>query len=683
MKIAYLKMTNFMLYKKFKKNFGDKDVVGIICEYKTNKNKSNRGGKTTIMEAIKYALHGNTRAKQEVKLIHKGEQFMEVEVGLIDDDGKTYKIRRGRDHKNKGLLECDWVDKKAEAQKAIDELIGCNGKEFELINYFKQSDINKFMLLPANEKKDHLMKWLDNTHWNKLHKAVDIDLKEKVKELAKKKTKKETIEEGLENQDELEKKIRKTKKKIKKEQEALEPLKKKKARLEKKNKSEDEIDDMESRREELQEQMDELEDKIEETKKGKGIFKALKKTIKDGKKELKKSPYSKEEFRQTMTASGEASHERDELKKKIKMVQKEFCGVCPVLNEGCDRIEAKPGDIKKWKRKVKELDKVCQASDDRLEELEDSRQLEDAVKQAQNEAKLLEKTLDACVGDPKKLEGLQAEYGSLKASLKEAKSASLSSKIDKVNQAIKKVESGLDGLNQKLGQYKSRIRQIGKSEGRISKINKSIKRLEREIEDLKYLALMFGKNGIPSQEIENAFDEIESDINFILGKMGTTFEVSFNADKETTSWESECVSCGWSYPKSTRKKECAECGEPRRKKRKDELHLTVLEHGFESDFEMDSGGGHTFISLAVRIALTLLKKRQTGSQLDVLFFDEIDSALDDDARENIMKLVTWILVKMLGFKQIFWVSHNKTIKESVPHTLKVNRYEKEAKAKWI
>ena len=117
---------------------------------------------------------------------------------------------------------------------------------------------------------------------------------------------------------------------------------------------------------------------------------------------------------------------------------------------------------------------------------------------------------------------------------------------------------------------------------------------------------MFGKNGIASQEIENAFTEIESDINFLLKKI-TTFEVSFNADKELGKWESEFVGCSWTYPQGTRKTKCDECNEPRKKKRKDELHLTILEHGYESDFELDRGGGMTFISFAVRIALTLLK----------------------------------------------------------------------------
>ena len=41
MKIAYLKLQNLMLYKNFNRKFHDKDIIGILCEYKDNQTKSN------------------------------------------------------------------------------------------------------------------------------------------------------------------------------------------------------------------------------------------------------------------------------------------------------------------------------------------------------------------------------------------------------------------------------------------------------------------------------------------------------------------------------------------------------------------------------------------------------------------------------------------------------------------
>ena len=682
MKIAYLKMKNFMLYKKFNKSFEHVDVCGIICEYKTNKKKSNRGGKTTIMEAIKYALHGNTRAKKEIKLIHNGEEFMEVELGLIDDGGKIYKIRRGRDHKNNGLLECDWVDKKKEAQKEINLLVGCNKEEFELINYFKQSDINKFMLLPANEKKEHLMKWLDNTHWNKLFNAVDVDLKDKRKQLAKKHTKKETILEDLGDKGKIEKRVDKTKNKIKERKKKVEALNVKYKKLQKKHRSGVDIEDLKQQQCDVLEQINDLNNSIDENSLLKEESKSLIKKAEKIKRKVKKLNFDcndrKEYYGQQKVYEKEANVLEDLLDKLED--EEGTCGICPLLNESCDRIMADPKRIKEVKKKLSIIDKDCQNLQKEIDRFDNMEARKERVKEVKKAASELRARWKQPKPLKTKLKALKRRYESLSVSLERGQE-DISDKLEMILIKASNQEKGLDELNQKLGQYKSRIQQIEKANEKVLKIDKSVKKLEVEIEDLKYLSLMFGKNGIPSQEIENAFCEIESDINFLLGKI-TSFEVSFNADKELGKWESECVGCGWTYRKGYRKKECEECGEPRNRKRKDELHLTIVEHGYESDFELDSGGGQTFISFAVRIALTLLKRRKIASQLDVLFLDEIDSALDEDAREQIMKLV-WLLVKSLGFKQIFMVSHNKKIKESVPHTLLVQRYEKHAKAKWV
>ena len=60
-----------------------------------------------------------------------------------------------------------------------------------------------------------------------------------------------------------------------------------------------------------------------------------------------------------------------------------------------------------------------------------------------------------------------------------------------------------------------------------------------------------------------------------------------------------------------------------------------------------------------------------------------DSSLDLDAREQLMKLITTVLIKQFGFQQVFWVSHFKNIQDSVPYTLRVLRKEKSAKAEWV
>ena len=203
------------------------------------------------------------------------------------------------------------------------------------------------------------------------------------------------------------------------------------------------------------------------------------------------------------------------------------------------------------------------------------------------------------------------------------------------------------------------------------------------MDDLKYVVFTFSKNGIPSQEIENAFTEVQDEINFVLGQFGTDMEIIFSADRELNDWEKSCVSCDFVFPKGYKKGECQECGTPRAKKRKDELQLKVMKAGREYGFYMESGGGKTILSLAIRVALTRLKLRKTGSQFRVLFMDEVDAPFDEENRDKFIQLVNNVLIKKLNFEQVVWVSHSKIISDAIPHTLMITKKSTYSEAEFI
>jgi len=263
-------------------------------------------------------------------------------------------------------------------------------------------------------------------------------------------------------------------------------------------------------------------------------------------------------------------------------------------------------------------------------------------------------------------------------------------RLDGGSDKVKDIKNRIEGLQDEMrefsewvGQLKAKLTVAVKSKLRIEKLEREVIHIQKEISRLRYLGFMFGKNGIPSQEIENAFDEIEDEINFVLERLGTRLQIEFKADRELQPWEDFCVQCGWQYPKGTRTRECDECGANRLKKRKDELQLRVLEDGEDQGFHMESGGGKTLVSLSVRLALIRLKQRQTNSKFPILFLDEPDAALDRKNKKAFIDLITKTLLKDFGFEQIFWISHDPEIQESIPHVLHVQRKGKESKTKWV
>jgi DNA repair exonuclease SbcCD ATPase subunit len=234
-----------------------------------------------------------------------------------------------------------------------------------------------------------------------------------------------------------------------------------------------------------------------------------------------------------------------------------------------------------------------------------------------------------------------------------------------------------------IAKIESDIQNRTKLKNEITELNQEIKSLAVRVDDLKLVSFVFSKNGIPSQEIENAFTEVEDEINFVLSQFGTPMEVLFSPDRELNDWEKSCVSCGFLFPKNYKKSDCSECGAPREKRRKDELQLKVMLDGQEYGFYMESGGGKTILSLAIRVALTRLKLRKTGSEFKVLFLDEVDAPFDEDNRDKFISLVNNVLVKKLGFHQVFWVSHSKIISEAIPHTLLITKKGSYAEAEFV
>jgi DNA repair exonuclease SbcCD ATPase subunit len=192
-----LEIENFMAYPTLKLDFQDKDIIGVLAQYAKDKTRSNRSGKTVILEAIRYLITGKHRATTDRQLIHNGKEHMIVK-GVFTDGQKDYVIRRGCDAKGKGLLEVDWVTNSKSAQNEINSLFGVTPDDIDLTNFFKQADIMGFMGMTPAKKTEFLMKYIENQHWSQKEALANADrtvVKQKIRDND---TLKATLESGLE-----------------------------------------------------------------------------------------------------------------------------------------------------------------------------------------------------------------------------------------------------------------------------------------------------------------------------------------------------------------------------------------------------------------------------------------------------------------------------------------------------
>jgi len=371
------------------------------------------------------------------------------------------------------------------------------------------------------------------------------------------------------------------------------------------------------------------------------------------------------------------------LQEQVRTAKSDFTGMCPVLNQACDRISFDAKKVKQWEQAIKDISLELKEKEGLFYQLALARKHQDALQQSIVKSDRYRSSVET-------LNDLNLQIDRSGAALKQKLDELKQGRLNNDQENISTLKKHIKDLNKTIENFNSRIAVLRDRKSKSEELKTEIEKLEDyltahrvRISHLRYCAFMFGKGGIPSQEIENAFDEIEDETNFVLQKFGTNLVTQFNPDRELKAFEEACLACGEVFAKGKHSRDCSACGTPRQRKRKDELSIKVLENGQETSFAQESGGGKTLVSFANRLALTRLVQRKTGSKFNVLFLDEPDSALDVVNKAAFMDLISKTLIRHFGFEQIFWITHAKEIQESIPYVLKVMRHRKHSTAAWL
>lgn len=681
MHISKLSVENFMGYRgQHEWDFKDKDVIGIIAEYEGNPKRSNQAGKTTTIEAIRYALTGLSRANKDVELIHHGEDVMNVTVNLIED-GKEYVVRRGRDIKNNGVLELDWIEKTREAQSEIDKLIGFNKSEFELITFFKQAEINQFMEMSSTEKKKYILQWFNSNHWTTLEAKAKEELTKFQKDLVKLETERDVLKKSFENDVDLESDLEIAQMEVSEANKALNKAKAEKSKLEKSMTLT--IEDVDSLRDDIFNIQADIESITEENEKMVKLDKNIKELIKNAKsvantRDSYKTGESSNTLVQKLTTT---KADLATLKERLRNAEENKSGICPILKESCDRIKISDESIAEWKSECEEKKRSIGILKGKLDDLDNYQSLDNKFSDYKNKIARLKDRLKK--PNDKDIPVLQKKVAAIEEKIAKGYNPDLKDKISEIDNTITAKQNALSKADRYVGSIEMKIDSRDKNMKEVDKLAIKIEKLAVNIDDHKYVVMMFGKNGIPSQEVENGFQGLEDVANMVLDDMGTGSEITFKPTRELNSKEPNCLSCGYVFPKGAKKKECPKCGDLRRNKVKDEIQISIKNGGQDYAFHMDSGGGKAITSLSVRMSLTHLKRSEGGAKLNVVFLDEPDSSLDDENTSKFVDLVTKTLKNRLGVEQVFWVSHNKSVQNSIPHVLKVIKSDEGARANWV
>jgi len=140
--ISYLKLSNFRRHAETELHFGEGDQVVLVSG-------NNGAGKSTIFEAVLYALYGegrNGRANIE-RLIRKGGELEGLEVELrFDVSSVVYTVRRRRDSKISSAIllanDIPLMEGAREVTAEVTKILGMDSRGFRLATYAQQRELD-------------------------------------------------------------------------------------------------------------------------------------------------------------------------------------------------------------------------------------------------------------------------------------------------------------------------------------------------------------------------------------------------------------------------------------------------------------------------------------------------------------------------------------------------------------
>ena len=683
MYVSKVIIEGFMPFKgKHEITFEAGQVIGITGQYGEDFSKSNRAGKSSFIDAIVWGLFGKSRAKKEIELIFTGNEETRVTTFLKSEDNEV-SITRWRDSGNKGGTELvgHEGEKKAATQAEIDKLIGLTYEEFLFTAFFKQDDIDQFMKADAQKKKQILMRWIQTNNWG----TYEDSAAEFRKELVRNQTGIKGKLQGLPEEDiDIESLHKEMAEITKRKTEGIAPgvldLNKKILALDLQLQELNQTFEIKNKIIKFENEINHLKSQRPDNTNMKASEDALRSNI------AKYPTIDKTKYEEAIDKKDKHTSTLAELRTKysqtasrMKKAQQDMTGVCPITNESCDQVALSQEQLNEWKKeligyktqadKIKELKEKCE----KIIKLHQHQKDWESKLLLLEEKKKLSANLEKGIADKTKemiklQESLPQDIDGRKRKVNEAKQGFSDQKAD--------LEIELETLERRVGTIGELIRQQKTKEERMAGIKKDLSGINQQLADAKWVEYMFGKNGIPSIELENSFQEIENDANMILKNLQAPFHIEFEATRQLDKWEPSCLACDAQFKKGERTHICENCGTPREKKRRDELSLRMFEGGNERPYYLDSGGGQILQAIALRLALTQLARRRNGSGWGTLFLDELFGKLDESNRQLVSELIVSTL-RQLGFEQIFVISHDPNIQSSLSNQLIIRRNQEE------
>jgi DNA repair exonuclease SbcCD ATPase subunit len=318
----------------------------------------------------------------------------------------------------------------------------------------------------------------------------------------------------------------------------------------------------------------------------------------------------------------EAQREKDRLDKLVRGM---FDGTCPVDKRACP--VAKEINAPK-KAHQEEHEKACE----RFEQI--SRVVQEDLVLSKKARLLLEERQKIMAA----LEHAQRTVAKLAQGDATTTSTGLSLDV---------VRSGLRSTDNEVSSLSRRIEASAKASREIEELDAKLAKERREERACAEAASLFGPHGAQRRIAEGAIADVADKANAILADAGIELQVDLTWEREGKDPADEC-DCGELFPQSRKAKACGRCGAPRGMKRIRRLDV---------ELSARSGAAEDLAGLALSLSASAWLRGARGSEWSSVLLDEPAAQLDRAHRKAFAQHLPRIL-KAARIDQALVVSHD-------------------------
>jgi exonuclease SbcC len=679
-----LEITNFLPYRQP----APLDFTGIHVAVLAGENGA---GKSSLLDAITWALWGRSRAKTDTELVHQGQSEMRVEFTFALGE-QLYKVIRTRKvGKGAGSL-LDLQAAKADGdfvsigeatipktQEKILKVLRLTYETFINSAYLVQGQADEFTGKRPTERKQVLADILGLQEWERYEARAKEKLAELKERIAGVEAVLREIEAELAKRAEYERGLREAQARVIEVAERLRQAETGYAAIESARQAmtalERQITDLSKRTQDSQKEINHLDADLRELAVRADSARLQRQLDLDERtlSDLEKQESEKEQvtIARQMVAEQSASlrgqneaarAEADVLKKRLEILEDASEPICPT----CGQPLAAPAHAELVERLGAEVDarrsqyRENQAQLKRLadEQAAEDRQLATLTANLRGKAALLKRVAEqqaalAGAGEAQAriaaLNERRAHWAAIMTA-DEAKLARLDAEAEQYTVIVRDQAARQRALDELRRENTLTAAGLGAAQQKLASLEGQARRREHHRAERQQLADehglyeelrdAFGKRGVPALMIEAAVPEIEASANALLGRMTSgRMHVRFNTQRETQAGDT-----------------------------RETLDIQISDELGTRAYENFSGGEQFRVNFAIRVALSQLLARRSGTRLQTLIMDEGFGVLDASGRE---RLVEAIIAAQEDFQRILVVTHIDELKDAFPTRIEV------------